>query len=154
MTDPTHTSRSPLRSVLARTLVAGVLLAALWACDWTVGPEPGQGPGVSGPVLLDVTVVPETIMPGDTVLFTAVLADSTEPTLTFEWNLAGGRGPVDTDTTRIRWTAPDQAGRYDHRVTARFYGGTDSVRTDTQDFQTIVEPPRALLVPDQNAPHK
>lgn len=120
-----------LRLLIVSALATAFLLAG---CDWTVN-EPGSA---AGPTLLEVRVFPQTIATGDTALFSAVVADSTDPSLRYEWLLSGISQPVETDTAQVVWIAPNEPGTYDHRVTAII--GTDSLATDALDFSVRVEP--------------
>lgn len=123
-------SRLVFECALVGVIAASLLLGA---CDWTV-----DGAGAGGPVLLRVEQVPAPpVAPSDTVQIMAVLADTTDPTLRFEWNLALVSHTATTEDATVVWVAPDSAATYVHEVKA--VTGVDTVRTDTLEFETVVQ---------------
>lgn len=123
-----------LRAVaLAIALLTGI--ACTTACDWTV-----EGSGAGGPAIFRVEQSPRPpVAPRDTVQMTVILADSTDATLRYQWDLALVSRTVTTREPAVLWIAPDSAGTYRHAVTA--ITGVDTVRTDSLSFETDVEDP-------------
>jgi len=125
-------------AALAIALVMAI--ASTTGCDWTV-----EGSGAGGPAIFRVEQTPRPpVAPRDTVQMTVILADSTDATLRYQWDLALVSRTVSTSAPTVLWIAPDSAGIYRHAVTAII--GVDTVRTDSLAFETDVEDPNVGLV--------
>jgi hypothetical protein len=112
-----------------------LLVAATGGCDWTVdtsAPTDSLTTDSLQTQLLAVRVRPSPIPPGDTATFTAVLADSTDPSFQFRWYLAGVGPVVITDTNAVRWPASPQPGTATHVVVAD--NGADSLAPPLREF--------------------
>lgn len=113
------------------------------ACDWTV--EHGDQGSISSDTLqthiVEVRSQPHPIPPGDTATFTAVIADSTDPSFEFRWYLAGVGPVVVTDTNQVKWPSlDDESGIVQHVVVAD--NGADSLTAPTREFTVTVEETR------------
>lgn len=121
--------KSFARPLLAATVAAALLLAG---CGGMGGGEP---PPVTD--ILRVEVKPNPVAAGDTAVFTCIVEDSTDTTLTFKWNLENTFGITDTDTNQYRWEAPSEPKTYSHTVIVE-RSGDSSVDPVQQPFETKV----------------
>lgn len=104
-------------------------------CDWTV--ESSDTTDSLQTRILSVDVQPDPLAPGDTATFTAVLADSTDPSFEFRWYLAGISPVIITDSAHVSWPTPNQTGTFTHVVTAD--NGNDTLRAPTVEFDVTID---------------
>lgn len=94
------------------SVIAGLLVLAFAACDDKKEPEVVD-PGVPGPLTVDAIIAdPKVGLPGDTLLFTAVITSSSQnlgdfPTM--QWTATGGSF-LETTQQTVRWVAPVTPG--------------------------------------------
>jgi hypothetical protein len=122
--------------VVAAWLTATLLLTG---CDLEGigGTNPGPGPELQTQILR-VEVDPNPVAVGDTVVFTCVIADSTDERFEFKWLVSAGdvvKTPT-KDRTAL-WIAPDDPGEYRHTVTAD--NDTDGASPSRSFTVTVVD---------------
>ena len=132
------TRNAPTRNALLLTallLIAPLLLAG---CDWTVGPEPGQGEPPAPVTVTEVRAEPQSpVSPGDEVVFTAVTPDTAAARIQYRWFLDGVPRTLVTDTASVTWTAPSKARTYRHAVVTVLTA--DTAQTASREFSIRVE---------------
>ena len=125
--------KRPLNHRFLQPLLAAGLTAVLilTGCDSFGGDE--YRPFVTE--ILDVRVEPNPVPAGDTAVFTCVVKDSTDTTLSFVWFLG-----EELDTTRTnptKWTAPSDTGTYNHKVQVTRPGDADVQSTQERFTVTV-----------------
>jgi len=125
--------KRPLNHRFLQPLLAAGLTAVLilTGCDSFGGEE--YRPFVTE--ILDVRVEPNPVPVGDTAVFTCVVKDSTDTTLSFVWFLGG-----ELDTTRTnqtKWTAPSDTGTYNYKVQVTRPGDADVQSTQERFTVTV-----------------
>lgn len=117
-------------------LLAAVITATFLLSGCGMGGT-GERPPVTD--ILSVEVEPNPVAAGDTTIFTCVVEDSTNTTLTFNWNLENMFGIVDTDINQFRWAAPSEPKTYSHTVIVE-RSGDSGVRPVQRPFEiTVIE---------------
>lgn len=139
-----HRSRGAV--LLGLFLVWGLVAG----CDWTVGPEPGQGEPPAPVTVTEVQVTPAPpIAAGEEAVFTAVTPDTATARIRYRWFLDGVARTLVTDTASVAWTAPPEAGTYRHVVVTELT--SDTSQTASREFQVRVEtaprPPASIVAP-------
>jgi Tol biopolymer transport system component len=115
--------------------VAAVLGLSIAACDDEKQPDPVD-PGPTGPLTVTSVIAdPKVAVPGDTLLFTAVITANAPnqgdfPEMT--WTATGGTF-LDTDKQTVRWASPTTAGVYTITVKA-----TNNVSSSTNHASVFV----------------
>ena len=123
-------------SRVALSLCAAVLAALLLltGCD-NFGGGDEYHPFVTE--ILRVEVEPNPVAVGDTAVFTCVVEDSTDTTLSFIWFL--GEELDTTQTNQTSWIAPSETGTYSYKVRVE-RPGDSSVHFTQERFEvTVVE---------------
>lgn len=122
-------------SRLVSSVLASVLMALLLftGCESFGGDE--YRPFATE--ILRVEVAPNPVAAGDTVVFTCVVEDSTDTTLSFIWFLGGELDT--TGTNQISRIAPSETGSYSYKVQV-VRPGDPSVEPIQERFEvTVVE---------------
>lgn len=117
-----------LLPLLATGLVTVLLLSG---CDSFGGDE--YRPKVTE--ILEVRVEPNPVAVGDTAVFTCVVEDSTDTTLSFVWFL--GEKVDTTRTNQTKWIAPSETRTYSHKVRV-VRPGDASVQSTQERFTVTV----------------
>lgn len=117
-------------------LAAGLITALLFSgCESFGGDE--YRPKVTD--ILDVPVEPNPVAVGDTAVFTCIVEDSLDESLSFYWDLAGLSPTFTTDTNQYRWAAPSDTGTYRHQVEVNRPGDASVDHTQEYFEVTVVE---------------
>ncbi|MCS3695589.1 immunoglobulin domain-containing protein [Salinibacter ruber] len=113
-------------------LATGLVVALLFSgCDSFGGDE--YRPKVTE--ILEVRAEPNPVAVGDTTVFTCVVEDSADTTLSFVWFLGG---KLDTTrTNQIKWIAPSDTGTYNYKVQVNRPGDA-SVQSTQERFTVTV----------------
>jgi WD40 repeat protein len=93
-------------------MVAAAMLLALAACDDKKTPETTTGGSSAALKVETVIFEPKVGVPGDTLLFTAVITSSSQNEGDFpvmEWSASGGAF-VETNRQTVQWVAPNSSG--------------------------------------------
>lgn len=89
--------------------IAAVVFAGLLAAG--CAPKNPAGPSNSPPVIERVTVTPDSVAPGGTVLLNAIATDADiADTLSYSWSSLEGAFNGATDAANASWTAPGRIG--------------------------------------------
>jgi hypothetical protein len=123
-----------LRSFSASALSALVLTAALWltGCD-SIGGGNEYRPRVTE--ILRVEVEPNPVAAGDTAIFTCVVEDSSDLSLSFEWFVAGE--VETTPANSLEWVAPLEDSTYHPKVEVTRPGDADVQDTQKRFSVTV-----------------
>ena len=103
-----------LRSVSAAALSALVLTAALSLAGCDIFGKGGNEYRPRVTDVLRVEVEPNPVAAGDTAVFTCVVEDSTDRSLSFVWFLGGKLDTTSTNSTE--WRAPPEDSTYNFKV--------------------------------------
>ena len=128
------------RTNMKRRGALALLPILLWAV-LTSGCDPELGFGgdeypADATTILEVRVVPNPVVAGDTAVFTAVIADSLEDGFIYTWNTPGIGFEI-TETNRFEWIAPADTGTYTHFLSVDREG---DFREAQESFKVVVIP--------------